>query len=56
MPSIVLSVKQVADRLGVSIRTVYKHVKSGNLKAVKIGYLWRIREEDFEEFIRPKGG
>jgi len=55
-----LSINQVAERLGVSIRTVYKYVRDGRLKAVKLGPLkqdtWRIREEDFEEFIRPKGG
>ena len=51
-----LTIKQVAEELNVSIRTVYKYVKNGQLKAGKIGYLWRIKKEDFEEFIKPKGG
>ena len=48
-----LSIKQVAKELNVSIRTVYKFIREGRLKAVKLGYLWRIREEDFDEFIKP---
>jgi len=61
-----LTIKQVAELLNVCPTTVYRYVKTGKLKAVKLktsspkavnpDYVWRIREEDFEEFITPKGG
>ena len=46
-----LSVKQVAEMLSLTPRTIYKYIKSGKLKAYKIGYVWRIYEQDLEEFI-----
>lgn len=42
--------KQIADIYGVSIRTVWEWIKSGKLKAVRVGKLYRIRKEDLEEF------
>lgn len=50
-----LSVKDVAKELRVCTRTIYRFIKDKKLKAVKLGHILRIREEDFEEFIRPKG-
>ena len=47
-----LTLKQVADRLNVSESTVRKLVKSGQLKAVRVGVQIRITEESLEEYIR----
>ena len=40
------SVEQVADRLGLHVRTVRNYVREGRLKAVKIGKQYRITAED----------
>jgi excisionase family DNA binding protein len=45
-----LTLKEVAARLRVSDRSVFRYIHSGKLKASKIGY-WRINEEDLAIFI-----
>jgi excisionase family DNA binding protein len=42
------SVEQVADRLGLHVRTVRNYVREGRLKAVRIGKQYRIAREDLE--------
>ena len=46
-----LSVKEVADRLGVSSITVYRHLRSGKLPFFKFGGSIRVLERDLETFI-----
>ena len=43
------SVEQVADRLGLHVRTVRNYVRDGRLKAVRIGKQYRISRADLEE-------
>ena len=51
MPSF-LSVQEVASALDVTEMTIRKWIKSGLLRAVKIGpRQFRVRREDFEAFI-----
>jgi excisionase family DNA binding protein len=40
------SVEQVADRLGLHVRTVRNYVREGRLKAVRIGKQYRIAADD----------
>src|SRR5580658_1928095 len=40
------SVEQVADRLGLHVKTVRNYVRDGRLKAVRIGKQYRIARED----------
>jgi excisionase family DNA binding protein len=48
------SVEQVAERLGLHVRTVRNYVRDGKLKAVRIGKQYRIAQEDLEAFTgRP---
>ena len=48
------SVEQVAERLGLHVRTVRNYVRDGRLKAVRIGKQYRIAREDLEAFTgRP---
>ena len=48
------SVEQVAERLGLHVRTVRSYVRDGKLKAVRIGKQYRIAREDLEAFTgRP---
>src|SRR6202167_55149 len=42
------SAEQVADRLGLHVRTVRNYVREGRLKAVRIGKQYRIAREDLE--------
>ena len=46
-----LTPEQVAERLQVTERTVYAWLRRGNLPALKLGRLWRIRPEDLEGFL-----
>jgi len=43
--------KEVADQLRVSKRAVMEWLRRGRLKGVKVGRLWRVREEDLETFL-----
>ncbi|HRR98121.1 MAG TPA: helix-turn-helix domain-containing protein [Candidatus Syntrophosphaera sp.] len=42
---------EVADILRVTRRTLYNYIKSGKLKAVKMGREWRITYENLKDFI-----
>ena len=42
------SIDEVAQRLGLHVRTVRNHVRDGKLKAVRIGKQYRIAREDLE--------
>jgi excisionase family DNA binding protein len=44
------SVGQVADLLGLHVKTVRGYVRDGRLKAVRIGKQYRIMPEDLEAF------
>ena len=44
------SVEQVANRLGLHVRTIRNYVRDGRLKAVRIGKQYRIAREDLEAF------
>jgi excisionase family DNA binding protein len=50
MPEELYSVDQVAERLGLHVRTVRNYVREGKLKAVRIGKQYRIAREDLEAF------
>ncbi len=44
-------IAHVASYLGVSERTVYNKVRSGDLPAVKVGRLWRVRAADLDTWL-----
>lgn len=44
------SVEQVADRLGLHVRTIRNYVRDGRLKAVRIGKQYRITAADLAAF------
>ncbi|NLU65214.1 helix-turn-helix domain-containing protein [Rhodococcus sp. HNM0563] len=54
MSEVLYSVDQVAERLGLHVRTVRTYVRDGKLPAVRIGKQYRIAHEDLEAFTgRP---
>jgi excisionase family DNA binding protein len=50
MPGDLFSVDQVAERLGLHVRTVRTYVRDGRLRAVRIGKQYRIARTDLEAF------
>lgn len=57
MSQLLYSVEQVAQRLGLHVKTVRGYVREGRLKAVRIGKQYRIAREDFEALTgRARGG
>lgn len=54
MSDIYFTVDEVAKQLQVLPATVREWLKSGQLKGIKIGRLWRIRQEELDKFL--KGG
>jgi acetyl-CoA synthetase len=43
--------QEVADKLKLNVRTLYKWIREGKLNAVKLGDVWRIPESALREFI-----
>lgn len=50
------TVEMVADRMGVSERTVFRWIKTGRLKAFRMGRVLRIREAELIDFIDERTG
>jgi len=46
-----LTPDEAAKILKVNVRTVTNLIRAGELRGVKIGRVWRIREEDLQAFI-----
>ena len=46
-----LTVKEVANYLRVSERSVLRYIEAGRLKASKIGW-WRIKQSDLDNFLK----
>lgn len=46
-----LTSENVAQTLKVNIMTIYRYIKSGKLRAYKIGKEFRITEKDFSDFL-----
>ena len=44
--------QEVAEILKVHQRTVFRHIKSGKLKATKILGHWRVKKEDLDKLIK----
>jgi len=43
--------KDLADKLGLNIMTIYRHINGGKLKAYKIGKEFRIGKSEFNKFL-----
>jgi excisionase family DNA binding protein len=52
MPNYISS-GEVARRLEVDRRTVYRWLVEGRLRAIRVGGRWRIDEEDLDRFVLP---
>jgi excisionase family DNA binding protein len=45
------SLDQVAERLGLHVRTVRAYVRTGRLKAIRIGKQYRVAREELEAIV-----
>jgi len=50
-PTELYTIQQVMSRLQVADETVYRYIRSGKLKAIRVGGLWRVSKEALEEFL-----
>ena len=48
----VYTLQEVADVLRVSRQTLYNNIRSGRLKAMKLGRTYRITEEQLQDILR----
>ena len=49
-----MTLKEVCAYLRISVRTVHRRIKSGELPALKVGGQWRFKREDIEKYLREK--
>jgi excisionase family DNA binding protein len=49
-----LSTKEASDRLGVTLRSLYRFIDEGALCAYRFGRVIRLRERDLERFIESR--
>ena len=50
----IYSVEEVSEILQVHIDTVRRYIKSGALRAAKIGKAYRVQESDLQAFIEAR--
>lgn len=43
--------EDLAEKLDVNVMTIYRYIKSGKLKAYKIGKEFRIEKKDFDSLL-----
>jgi excisionase family DNA binding protein len=46
-----LSTKEASERLGVTLRSLYRFIDEGNLAAYKFGRVIRLKQDDVDRFI-----
>ena len=50
----IMTIKQVAEYLKVSPRTIYKLVKTGGIPTFKIMNMWRFEQSKIDQWIHEK--
>lgn len=54
-----LTVRQIAERLGVSKMTVYRLIHAGDIPGIQVGRSYRVSVRDFDDYlgrVRTDGG
>ena len=54
MPTDILTIREVADYLKVTERTLYRLVQDGEVPGFKVGGSWRFRRDDLEQWITQR--
>lgn len=50
----IFDVKQLEKKLMLSERTIFRLIKSGDLKGFKAGREWRFEESDIDDYIQAQ--
>ena len=51
-----LTVTEIAESLKIPTASIRDWLRRGYLKGVRLGRHWRIKEEDFQEFLKKQEG
>ena len=51
MSSSLFTIQQVMEHLQIADETIYRYIRSGKLRAIRVGGLWRIPSEALDEFL-----
>jgi excisionase family DNA binding protein len=54
MSSRLLTAEEVASQLGIELDTLYRYARSGQIRGLKLGKLWRFAESDVATFIEAR--
>jgi len=54
MSETILTIKEVADYLKVTERTLYRLAQEGKIPAFKVGGSWRFRRDDLDRWIEDQ--
>ena len=46
------TIQQVMAQLHISDETIYRYIRKGKIKAIRVGSLWRISSEALDEFLK----
>jgi excisionase family DNA binding protein len=49
-----LTVKDIAKKLNVSLQTVRNYIKEGKIKAYKFDSVWRIPSKEVDKFLEDR--
>jgi excisionase family DNA binding protein len=49
-----LTTQEVADRLGVSVFTIRRYIRAGQLRAIKLDGVYRIGRDDMAAFLKAR--
>ncbi|MBU2529855.1 MAG: helix-turn-helix domain-containing protein [Elusimicrobia bacterium] len=49
-----LTIKQVAKYLQLDETTIYSYAQKAKIPAIKVGYNWRFKREDIDDWLENK--
>ena len=52
LPRLLLTVEEAADRIGICRSNMFKLIRQGDVKSVKVGRLRRVTPAALEDFVR----
>jgi len=52
LSSLAVDLKNAASLVGVSVKTIRREINRGNLRALQIGRVWRVRVAEIEAYLK----
>lgn len=50
-----VSTKDIAEHLGITMETVRKWIKSGEIPCIRIGKLWKFKKSEVDTWLKSGG-